>query len=289
MPLLKTIFIFILVAFCTENDFQYQVSSGGKLIEHVTGLIRTGAGAVSLCLGICMASTGLAKPTSEAVADRVMKALRAANTARSDNAREDTTWRTEAERLRVVEATVRQQIADLKRRSDAHQDATKLTKKQLANLTPDQEKKAAHEALALTQAERIHEGLDRLASEVPPGVIPARPKRSTAPLTDALRRMESARKTARRIAVELTSGKLDGEDRAVELLRAGGAVAWWRALDGKQAGTATVENGQLILVAVTDSAVTEAIIKGVDIAKGRKAPALVELPVHHARRMESNP
>ena len=69
----------------------------------------------------------------------------------------------------------------------------------------------------------------------------------------------------------------------MELLRVGGAAAWWRALDGEQAGTATIEDGEVILVAVTDPAVASAIIKGVDIAKGRVAPALVELPVHHAR------
>ena len=257
-----------------------------RVIEVTSALV-----ALSLAAAVAIAAppTGSAGSAGSAgstgsIAEGVLAALRAANVARADNAREAQAWTAEQERVRLVLATIDQQIAQLRAEQRAHRRAMAALEAKNVEAAPERGRARAIEALAAEQAQRIDDALDALAGQIPPGVIPTRVKSAgTDPLTTSLLRLEQAERGAGSAAVELVTGRLDGSLRSVELLRIGGAVAWWRSLDGEEAGTARVVDGIVRLTPTTSSTQAEAIGTACDIAKGRKAPAVVVLPVEHAR------
>jgi len=243
---------------------------------------------LAFAIGLTGAVAG-AKPAADAAAERILEALRAANAARSTNAEEAQGWRIEQERLRLVQDTVDQQIARFEAEQASLRDEISRTKRQRDALAPEQVQREALSTLASAEATRLEDALDALATELPPGTIPARTEAAISAddrLQAALRRLELAEKNARSVAVELASGQLDDAERSVELLRVGGVLAWWRSLDGQEGGVARMTDGALVLER-RDPMVLADISKAADIAKGRQAPALVSLPIDHARRAET--
>lgn len=254
---------------------------GEKMLASRSGAIGVGIVAV----GLCAAGLVHAKPASDAVAARIMSALRAANEARSTNAEEGQAWRTEQDRLRLVHETIEQQIAQYAAEATESNKQIAALKAKREALDPKRQRHGQLSAIVKAQAEFVETALDTLASRAMLDTIaPRSPAAREHLLDNALRRLEVSEKNAANTAVTLATGKLAGEARSVELLRVGGVVAWWRSLDGTEAGTAIVDDGALVLKPATSIDDVQAILHACDIAKGRRAPAVVLLPVDHARK-----
>ncbi|HJL14178.1 MAG TPA: hypothetical protein RMH99_00910, partial [Sandaracinaceae bacterium LLY-WYZ-13_1] len=95
----------------------------------------------------------------------------------------------------------------------------------------------------------------------------------------ALDRLEQAERRLDQIEVMVVESRLEGEPAAVEVLRFGGASAWWRAFDGERFGVVRVVDGEVRLEPKTGAGLAERVELAFDIAKGRAAPELVVLPL----------
>lgn len=238
-----------------------------------------------MLLAVLWSAAAIAKPAGDAVAERILEALRAANAARAKNAEEAQGWRIEQERLRLVQDTVNQQIARFEAEQTNLRQQTARLQAERDALEPQRDRREALASLAASEGERLEQALDDIAAAVPPGTIPPR---GTSALTSAdklqaaLRRLQQAEKNASTVTVELATGKIGDAERSVELLRIGGVVAWWRALDGLQGGTAVTTAGALELQPSASPEQISAIGQAIDVAKGRQAPALVALSIDHA-------
>ena len=225
-------------------------------------------------------TAGLENPTPSA-AERTLESLRAADQARSTDATETQAWAEEEARLKLLLTAIEERTAAARRRE----------KRAREELRAAQETRPAQpidllELGAIRVARRIDEGLDTLAKQVPPGLIPPRdPGRADArkALDQALHRLERAERATEVVSVSIAPGRLNGEPKSVEVLRLGGVAAWWRSLDGQIGGEAQMVDGQLVLHSTTDPARLDAIGRASAIAKGRQAPEILLLPVRYAR------
>ena len=223
-----------------------------------------------------------AQPSSNRIADKILTALQAANAVRGENARETQRWKEERQRLQVLEATLRQRIEQQQLQQKKLKAEIETLREQNKEIEPQRILISKLKKLATSNADKINDALDQKAKVLAPGVIQKRDDEEQEPLNQlqgALNRIEASENNMKNVAVELATGVFQGKPLAVELLRLGGALAWWRSFDGMRAGHAMVEGGILKLSATNDSSERRAINQACNIAKGRAAPELVLLPV----------
>jgi hypothetical protein len=235
---------------------------------------------LALCVGLSISDAN-AQPSTTKIADRILATLRAASESRSKNAQEAHTWKEERQRLNVLHQTVTQRIVQQEARAKKMRAEVVKLDKQNQALEPQRANITRLEILASNQARLIAEKLHALSLTLPPGVVPeARPQQSDPldQLQAAMNRLEATENNLSNVAVELSTGILATKSIAVEVLRVGGAAAWWRSLDGKQAGQAEIKNGQVLLSLATSRSDRKAILMACDIAKGRAAPSIIALP-----------
>jgi len=252
---------------------------------------RAGSAALAACLAAAL-GVGAAEPDPQAttapvgsVPQRVMTELRAANAARAQRLQEQQDWALRKHELELLASVVRDQAQQAARdAAEAKRERARL-QKQAAGVEARQAHLEQVEAMIDALAERLEKALAALATRSLPGLVPAdRASAITDPagrLAAAADRVAQAQRQTHRCGVELVVGDLDGQATTVKLLRAGGVAAWWMSLDATRSGTATVEEGKLMLSAARTPADVAAIRKAFDIAEARAAPDWVLLPAQH--------
>ncbi len=225
-----------------------------------------------------------AEPTGPSLVAQVQEDLRAANDARSRQGAEVQAWHLEQERLATTVEGLQAEIARIE-----HELAAAETER--TALRAEQERRgsgavpAAQQALAAA-ARATCAALQEAAATVLPGLLSV-PTDDT--LDGALKAIELSERAADQVTVEIVAGHRDGSDgtassgstearTAVRLLRVGG-LGWWMALDGGDAGTATMVAGRLELTPVADAAERAAISRAIAMAEGRMVAELVALPL----------
>jgi hypothetical protein len=210
-----------------------------------------------------------------------LEQLRAANAARSAEAREWQAWQVESERTYALLDAVQGQVARLRAEATAareaaaklrqESDAAGETKRQLARL----------DGVFAAQADAIAQGLDRARAASVPGAVPAAEAGGEARtrFAAAVRALETAERAAAASEVEVVEGDLEGQARAVTVLRLAGR-GWWCEIDGARAGMVEPQaGGRPKLVEVRDAQAAEAIRRAIAIAQGARPPELLLLPV----------
>lgn len=198
--------------------------------------------------------------------DRVLQRLEAADAARVALARESSAWQ-QAGAAHTVEVAALKAEAQRIAAEAARVEAL-AAQHTAAPADPRIAEAAALTALVEAAKTRIHAGLTELGRRIdlPP------------PAADPLDWLAAVEESATRIEVRIATGRIDGAERAVEVLRFGSAGLWWRTLTGDQAGTAVRVDGALVLTPHADAA---AISRAIDMVNGEAPPALVWLPVEH--------
>lgn len=220
---------------------------------------------------------------NQPVARQVMSELRAAGEARGQLLKEQQQWALDKEKLELLKSTViRETQRHLKAATEARQTETGLRRRLTQHKVAQQRLKAV-EGVVDALCERLEKALAELAGKSLPGLVPpdraagiTEPGRRLAAGVDRLRQV---RRRAKQAAVEVVSGSLKKQTIAVKMIRAGGVAAWWLSLDGKQAGTAAMRDGQMILTLATRLEDTQAIQNAFAIAEGRGTPNWSLLPV----------
>ena len=240
-----------------------------------TGRPRLTVAAVVVLFGLTIAA-GPSGP------EAILEELRATDRARQTDATEAQAWAEEKARLELLIAAAKEETTTARqRRKDA-----KTALKTLTAAGPAPSEDRTLEVGAARVAEAIERRLDAFGRAMPPGVIPQRgPRRADAreALDRALHRLERAERNAQTISVTIAPGEGDGGMRSVEVVRFGGVAAWWRSLDGQQGGQARMVDGTLRLYPIDRPEDLDAIALASAIAKGRRAPEVVLLPVRYAR------
>jgi hypothetical protein len=234
---------------------------------------------------LLMAACRLGCTETPDAATQVLEELRAAQSARSAQARELQEWRQEQERMAVLHDTVAAEIAALE--AAARQDAgqTAALRRELEACAAERRALEATRAALGVQAQAITAALAESARRAVPGAvtIPAGNVDPTVAFDEAVRCLDSTERAAAAIAVELVEGRLAGQPRAVKLLRVGG-LGWWADLDGNQAGVA-VPSGTgepPVLEPCADAARGEDIRRAIAMVEGRRVPELLRLPMPSA-------
>jgi len=241
------------------------------------------AGVLGLTVACAGAQDANGTDGGPALSDRVMSALRAAGEARAQLLKERQEWDLQKQQLELLKSTVLREAERHKRIAATARQAQAELEKQRATQTATRRRLESVEAMVDALCERLEKALAGVAKGSLPGIVP--PDRAagiTQPgrrLAAAVERLEEARRRTRRAGVEVVGGTLNGRSVAVRLLRAGGAAAWWLSLDGKQAGTAELRGGDLILRPAPDPQDVQAIRKAFAIAEGRGTPDWALLPV----------
>ncbi len=242
---------------------------------------RLGVRSAGFVASIILSSVFARTAAQAAQPEPTLEALRAADRARSTDATEAQAWAEEKARLQLLLTAIEERTTRARaRRQNAEQQV------RAALDTRPETPVDALENGAIRIAQQLDEALDTLARSVPPGLIAPRGPQRADPreaLDQALHRLERAERDVETIAVSIAPGRLEGEPKSVEVIRLGGVAAWWRSLDGAAGGEAEMVDGQLVLHPATDPAVLSAIGRASAIAKGRRAPEILLLPVRHAR------
>lgn len=233
-------------------------------------------------VAVCAAS-GLARaqdsaPRSEAL--QVLNVLQEAQAAR--------TQRVELQRGAQAEsARLAAQLAEAKARAELANTRARRTRERIASLQaeagPLDEREAQLTALMDGVAQRVHDALDAMSERLLPDLIPPAtkptPTRSEDRFEAALERLDQAERRLSQVEATIIETQLDGETVAVEVLRFGGAAAWWRTLDGERFGTVRVESGRVQLTAQSGPGLADRVETAFAVAKGRAAPELLSLPL----------
>lgn len=236
-------------------------------------------------LFVNLAQTPEAPSTRPSVSagEQVMAELRAANAARSRLLREEQAWALDKQKLELLRATVRAEALRLSAAAEQARSQRAELRKQTAQARADEQRLERIEAMIDTLCERLEKALAALGGRCLPGLVPPD---TAAAITDpaerlaaAARRVDEARRRAQKAGVEIVVAELDGRQVTVKLLRAGGAAAWWAALDGQRAGIAAVVDGKLTLLPAKTPGDADAVRKAFAIAEGRAAPHWVLLPI----------
>lgn len=223
------------------------------------------------------APVGTAASAADSVTlSKVQEDLRAANEARSRQGAEIQAWRLESDRLAAtvdgLKAELARAQADLAQVESAR-DALKTEQDRLGA----GDVAAAQQTLAdATRATRTR--MQEVALTLPPGSV-------VVPLDESieavLKAIELSERAATQVGVEIAAGHRAGtppEERvAVRVLRAG-TLAWWAALDGRDAGLAAMAAGTLELTLAESPADVDAIRHAVAMAEGRSAQEPISLP-----------
>lgn len=218
-------------------------------------------------------------------AERVLETLRATDELRQTEAQEAARWEEESARLQLL-LRAHEEATEA---AEAERHRTQEMLQRLRREAPPAPEAvlASLESAADRAASAIETGLDELGQSAPPGLVPSPDRNGDGTAGDrldrALHRLERTERSAGSIEVLVIQGELEGEARAVELLRFGGVTAWWRSLDGTEGGEAETVDGKVTLHARTEPGILEAIARAAAIAKGRRAPELLLLPAGYAR------
>lgn len=209
-------------------------------------------------------------------------AIAAADAARSAEAAEGEAMA--RERIRAEAA-----IGLLEAQAEAEERAIAALERNLAEVETELEELAARDAERFAweaPLSAVHaaagERLAALAPRLPPGVLPpaATDEEGTAQaLLDLHRRLRAGLDATASWSLGIEEGQLDGEARAVNLLRAGAVAGWWSELDGPRAGVARFEPTGVVLEAAADDTQRRTIRSAIAIAGGRASPELVDLPL----------
>jgi len=238
-----------------------------------------------LLIGVAGVAQG---PTTQpaGVSDRVLSELRAAHAARAQLLRAEQAWALDKEKLELLRGTLRDEAERLTAAAAEAARKESDLREQSADLQARRERLKQVEAMIDSLSERLEQALEALARRALPGLVPPD---AAAHITEPARRLAAAadrlgdvERRARKSAIELVLGMLAGEEVTVKLLHAGGAVAWWTSLDGKQSGTAAMEEGKLVLSPARTAKDAAAIKKAFAIVEGRAAPVWLLLPLDAA-------
>lgn len=196
----------------------------------------------SFVMAVCMIGGGLTAGDGDTVAATLAE-LTAADAARSAAAAESTAWAAERVRLEAASAALEAEAARLTAETVAiTAEATAIA----ARTPPDVAGSAAMAQRLAAVRDGLRAALVAAATNAVPGTV--RVPAVGASLDEVLRCLADSERAATQVAVGPATGLLDGRPAAVRLLRCGGAVAWWEARDGSQAGVVMVESGQARLV-----------------------------------------
>ncbi|TVR42928.1 MAG: hypothetical protein EA402_10775 [Planctomycetota bacterium] len=150
----------------------------------------------------------------------------------------------------------------------------------------EQRREAAAEGLKAWQqaVEALETALQQLAQG---SLQPADGAEPSADLLAAWRaslaRLEQYERQSRHITTHLRSGRgPDGGTQVVEVLSIGHAAAWWRSLDGEQAGLAWMADGALQLRPLSGSAQAQ-ILRAFRIRRSALPPQFLALPLPPAQ------
>ena len=217
------------------------------------------------------------------IAEKVMDELRAAGAARAELLTEQQEWAVDREKLELLKSTVVREAERHRAAAAGARQAEARLRKRLEQQKAAQRRLRSVETVVDALCERLEKALADLAGRSLPGMVP--PDRAagiTEPsrrLAAGVERLDEVRRRTKRAAVEVIGGSLGGRTVAVRLLRVGGVAAWWLGLDGKQAGTAAVRDGQVLLSATPEPRDVQAIRKAFVIAEGRGTPDWALLPI----------
>lgn len=212
------------------------------------------------------------------LASSTLEQLHAANQARQALASTEATWVLEQQRLHALIAATRAETARLERDAAQSEQQRDEARNRLAALGQGSDLDALRTRLAQAGAELIH-GLTTLSTRLPPGVVPATGAGDPDGAFDAaVRALEAGERATASVAIEVITGRRDGHEEAVKVLRVAGAAAWWIALDGLAAGIVRITDGQVELLPVQDDSQRAAILAALAQAEGRATPALALLP-----------
>ena len=204
--------------------------------------------------------------------------ITAANQARAALAHEAAAWQAESERLRGLIAAVTQEHERLAAEADRLSANNAELRDRLAVAGEAADLDAVRGELDAA-ATAIRDHLSALAARSLPGAVVVPASGGDRPFDEAMRALDATERAAASVAVEVVTGKRDGAEIAVRLLRLAGAAAWWVALDDGSAGTASMTADGLRLDIVSDPAAQAAIRRAVHIADGRQAAEAVLLPL----------
>jgi len=221
---------------------------------------------VCACL-LCLAMLAAVDPASEA-----LDQFTAANQARRESARESATSTAERQRLEALIAATEAETARLVRAAAQAETTRDAARTRLATLGTEHDPAVMRAALAEAGA-KLAAGLRTVAATQPPGTVVL----GHDDFDSAVRALEGAEHAASTVTVEVVTGTREGRSEAVKLLRVAGAAAWWVSLDGLSAGTASMSEGYVVLVAVNERG-RIAIQTALAQAEGRAPAAIVVLP-----------
>lgn len=213
-------------------------------------------------------------------AQAALESIRAANVARTATATEAEAWRNEGERIEALIEANATEAQRLRQELDEVEKDRQAAAAETARLGSDVSLQHARKILDQAAAE-VHQRLVTLAAALPPGAVVV-PTGTADDLDEAVHALAQSERSAATLSIEVVPGRLDGKDMVVKLLRASGAAAWWQAMDGRQAGVATVSDGHLVLTPVADDIDADAIRRAITITEGRQAGAILILPLPHA-------
>ena len=225
-----------------------------------------------IIIGHIPLSSGADQPT------QILETLRATNDLRARSAQELNQWESDRELLKLQIETNQKQLGQLEKLKKALQAKLKtITTKNNIALDTDVE---ALNTLEKKLATAIQKNLLALQNSTLPGALapPQKLDQLQGSFASAYQALHEAENRSEEVRIELTSGHLHGQRISVHLLRLGGVAGWWQSLDGKEQGTATMENGHLQLRDNVTPEDQSAIEKAIHIAQGRLAPVLVTLP-----------
>jgi hypothetical protein len=206
--------------------------------------------------------------------------LRAANAARSAEAREWQAWQIESERTYALLDAVQGQVARLRADATAAREAAAKVRQETEAAGETRRQLARLDTVFAAQADAIGQGLDHARAASVPGAVPTMGDGGDARtrFANAVRALETAERAAAATEVEVVEGDLEGQARAVTVLRIAGR-GWWCEIDGARAGMIEPQAGRAKLVEVRDAAAAEAIRRAIAIAQGARPPELLLLPV----------
>lgn len=217
------------------------------------------------------------------IPEQILETLQSANALRTQVEQERSSWRHERARLELLLQTVEEEATRIDVETAGVQDEIRASQAEFAQY---EEQCCRHESLrdAVEEvASRLDEALDAQTARSFPGVVPIGDMKVAddpgVRLSKALRRLRNAERAMESWSAEIVTGLLDGKERAVRLLRAGDAVAWWVSLDYSRAGIAHMREGMLVLDECDEPSVAERIRKALVIHEGTDVPTRVLLPL----------
>jgi hypothetical protein len=210
-------------------------------------------------------------------AQQALESIRAANVARTAAASEADAWRNERERIEALIEANATEAQRLHQELDEVEKDRQIAAAQTARLGSDVSLQHARKILD-TAANEVHQRLVMLAATLPPGAVVV-PAGTGDDLDEAVHALAQSERSAATLSIEVVPGRIDGQEMVVKLLRASGAAAWWLAMDGRQAGVATVSDGHLVLTRVSDDIDADAIRRAITITEGRQAGGIMLLPL----------